>query len=331
MSACGPDGVAAAEDALVPARVRALRAPKPPVDPWRPLGVSWEEERQPDGGLAPVLTVLLAGAECAFGCVFCDLWRHTLERPTPPGAIPAQLAAAFAAAGPLPPGAAIKLYNASNFFAERAVPAEDDAALAARLAPFARVVVECHPRLVGERCARFAASLSGRLQVAMGLETIHPEVLPRLGKSMSLDDVAAAADRLAAMGAEWRAFALVGAPWLPEPEAAPWAERTARWALAHGAVHVSLIPLRDGDGPLAALRARGALEPPGIATVEDAFDRAVELPGGVVALDTWDLDRLLRCGCCAAARRARLERMNRTGRREPRVACASCAPARPGS
>ena len=315
-----------AAPALDPARVRALRSPKPAVDPWRPLGVCWEAERQADGTQAPVLTILLAGAECAFGCVFCDLWRHTLEGATPPGAIPAQLEAALAAAGPLPAGAHVKLYNASNFFAERSVPAADDEAIVARLAPFARVIVECHPRLVAERCARLAAALGrGRLQVAMGLETVHPQVLPRLGKGMTLDDVSTAAARLREMGAEWRAFALVGAPWLPEPEAAEWAERTVRWALERGAAHVSLIPLRDGGGPLAELRSRGALVPPRVATVEDAFDRAVELSGGVVTLDTWDLDRLLACPACAPARRARIEGMNRAGRRAPRVVCASCA------
>jgi uncharacterized Fe-S cluster-containing MiaB family protein len=306
--------------------VRALRSPKPAVDPWRPLDVSWEQERQRGGGLAPVLTVLLAGAECSFGCVFCDLWRHTLDGPTPAGAIPAQLGAALASAGPLPPGAQVKLYNASNFFAERAVPAADDAALVTALAPFTRVIVECHPRLVGDRCAAFAAALGpGRLQVAMGLETVHPQVLPRLGKGMTLAGFAGAVRRLRAMGAEARAFALVGAPFLAAAESVEWTERTVRWALDQGVEHVSLVPLRDGDGPLAELRARGALHPPLIGIVEEAFDRSVELPGGVVTLDLWDLDRLLACPACAPARRARLERMNRSGRREPSIACAECS------
>jgi radical SAM enzyme (TIGR01210 family) len=319
----GGQGTAAAPP-LGPARVRSLRTPKPAVDPWRPLGIGWEQERQPGGALAPVLTVLLAGAECPFGCVFCDLWRHTLDQPTPPGAIPAQVAAALAAAGPLPPGAQIKLYNASNFFDERAVPQADDEALIGLLAPFAQIVVECHPRLVGRRCARLGARLAGRLQVAMGLETVHPEVLPRLGKAMTLESFAGAAARLIQMGAGVRAFALVGTPFLAPAEAVEWAGRTARWAFAQGAEHVSLIPLRDGDGPLAALRDRGALHPPELATVEEAFDRCVELPG-VVTLDTWDLDRLPACAACGPARHARLERMNHSGRREPRVACERCA------
>ncbi|MCB1036985.1 MAG: hypothetical protein KDD47_24370 [Acidobacteria bacterium] len=75
--------------------MRALRPARPPVDPWRPLGWQLERERTVEGALEPALTVFLAGAECPFTCVFCDLWRHTLEGPTPAGALPAQLSAAL--------------------------------------------------------------------------------------------------------------------------------------------------------------------------------------------------------------------------------------------
>ncbi|HEV8630076.1 MAG TPA: radical SAM protein [Thermoanaerobaculia bacterium] len=310
------------------ATVHALRRGKPIVDPWRPLGTSWEEERQPDGSQAPVLTVFLAGAECPFGCVFCDLWRHTLDGPTPAGALPAQLALALEAAGALPTGCQVKLYNASNFFAERAVPAADDEPLAVLLAPFAQVIVECHPRLVGDRCARFAARLArggARLQVAMGLETVHPAALPRLGKAMTLDDFAAGAERLRTLGVGVRAFVLVGAPFVPSGEAALWAERSTAWAFAHGVEHVSLIPVRGEGEALRRLAATGDFVPPAPAVVEEAFARCLALGGGGVTLDTWDLDRLFACAACAPARRARLERMNRRGADEPPVACERCA------
>ena len=90
-------------------------APKLAVDAAQPSGWLREEEQQSDGRRLPTLTVFLAGAECPFDCVFCDLWRHTLDRPTPRGAIPRQIATGLAAAGP-PTAGAIKLYNASNFF-----------------------------------------------------------------------------------------------------------------------------------------------------------------------------------------------------------------------
>ncbi len=149
--------------------VRSLREPRRTIDPWRPLGQLWEEERAPDGGSIPALTVFLAGAECPFTCVFCDLWRETLDGPTPPGALPAQLREALAAAGPIPAPAALKLYNASNFFDRRAVPDVDLPAIAERCAAFAGVTVESHASTVGVRTLDVARRIPGRLEVAMGL------------------------------------------------------------------------------------------------------------------------------------------------------------------
>jgi hypothetical protein len=308
--------------------VHALRRDKPPIDAWQPLGHLWEKERQPAGGTAPVLTVFLAGAECPFGCVFCDLWRHTLAGATPPGALPAQLDRALAAAGPLPANAQVKLYNASNFFEARAVPPADDEALASFVAPFAQVVVECHPRLVGARADRFADRLRAsatRLQVAMGLETVHPGALPRLGKAMTLDDFAGAAARLRATGAGVRAFVLVGAPFVPAAETALWAERSTAWAFDQGVEHVSLIPTRGDGEAMRRLVASGDFAPPAPATVEEAFERCLALGGGVVTLDGWDLDRVLSCDACRAARRERLARMSLSGAVEPAIACGRCA------
>src|SRR3954453_10180514 len=121
--------------------VRSLRGPRWAIDSDEALGHFWEEERAPGGGTTRALTIFLAGAECPFTCVFCDLWRETLNGATPPGALPIQLRRVLAAAGPLPDGAAVKLYNASNFFDARAVPLEDEAKILDLVAPFARVTV----------------------------------------------------------------------------------------------------------------------------------------------------------------------------------------------
>jgi archaeosine synthase beta-subunit len=315
---------------LAPAdrRIRAARPPKEAVDPRRPLGVLWEEERTPDRGVVPALTVFLAGAECPFTCVFCDLWRRTLDGPTPPGSLPAQLERALAEAGEAGParlsGALVKLYNAGNFFDPRAVPAADEGALAALVASFFRVVVESHPRLVGERALRFAAALGGRLEVAMGLETVHPRALPRLNKRMTVADFDRAAERLAAGGVGLRAFVLVGAPFVPPAEAVEWAVRSAAHAFARGAGTVALIPVRGGNGALEELAARGEWEPPTLALLEEALDRCVALGGGVAVADLWDLPRLARCPACAEPRRRRLARINLSGRTEPRIACGEC-------
>lgn len=305
-------------------QIRRLRTAKATVDASRPLGVLWEEERTPDRGLVPAWTVFLAGAECPFTCVFCDLWRHTLDGPTPIGSLPRQLARALAdEPRERLDGALVKLYNASNFFDPRAVPEADLLALVPLLAPFARVVVECHPRLVGDRALRFHEALGGRLEVAMGLETIHPEALPRLNKEMTLADFDRAAARLGAAGIGLRAFVLVGAPFVPQDETVAWAVRSAAWAFERGAGTVALIPVRGGNGAIEELAARGDFTPPVLAQLEAALDGCLDF-GGVVQADLWDFDRLALCAACAPPRRERLERLNLTGRREPRIECAEC-------
>jgi len=313
--------------------VRSLRTPKRTIDPFLPLRHFWEEEREPGGGAIAALTVLLAGAECPFTCVFCDLWRETLDGATPLGALPAQLRKALAAAGPLPRPAAVKLYNASNFFAARAVPVEDEAEFLDLLAPFSRVTVECHPRLVGPRCLAFAARLVGRLEVAMGLETIHPRALPRLNKGMDLDDFGRAADALRAAGIGLRAFVLVAPPFVPAAEAVEWAVRSAAHAFESGALRVSLIPVRGGNGALEALAESGEFAPATLEQLEEALERclaatiaatAARGAARVVTADLWDARRLARCAVCAEGRLERLARMNRTGTIEPRARCPAC-------
>lgn len=291
------------------------------------MGYGWENERTRDGELLPVLTVFLAGAECPFTCIYCDLWRNTLDGPTPPGALPAQLRIALQAASPLPAKAGIKLYNASNFFDARAVPPEDDPALAELLAPFARVTVECHPRLVGPRCFAFANSLAGQLEVAMGLETIHPATLPRLNKGMTLRDFDRAAAALAGAGIALRAFVLLSPPFVPPPEAVEWAVRSAAYASERGAAHVSLIPVRGGNGALDTLARSGEFVPPTLVQLEEALERSMEIKGVVATADLWDVERLARCLECFQPRRERLARMNLTGRRELAVPCEECGPA----
>jgi archaeosine synthase beta-subunit len=306
-------------------RIRALRPARPAIDPWRPLGVQVERERGRDRRPEDVVTVFLAGAECPYTCVFCDLWRHTLPQATPPGALPAQLRLALAEEGvrAVRPRR-IKLYNASNFFEPHAVPPEDLPALADLVSGFAAVTVESHPKLVGDACFAFAERLPGRLEVAMGIETIHPGAWPRLGKQAGPDDFAAACSRLRRARIGIRAFVLVGAPYVPSEENVAWAVRSTEWAFDQGADVAALIPVRGGNGELERLAAAGEFTPPDVRDLDAALEGALRLDRGVVLADLWDAERLTGCAACRPARLERLARLNETGRLEDPIRCGRC-------
>ncbi len=130
-------------------------------DPWRYQDVVVEDERAADGRTVRTATVFLTGRECPWRCVMCDLWRYTTPTDTPPGAIPAQVAAARERLRrEQPPVTHLKLYNAGSFFDPRAVPEQDYEAVAAEVAGFARVTVESHPAL--DRRARRSLSRCAR-------------------------------------------------------------------------------------------------------------------------------------------------------------------------
>jgi len=304
-------------------RIRSLRPPKPHVDPYVAHGTVREEERRPDGRIERALTVFLAGAECPFTCSFCDLWRYTIDGRTPPGALVAQLERVLADIGAPAPDR-LKLYTASNFFDRRAVPPEDLPALARLAAPFASVTVESHASTIGPGVGAFARMLRGRLEVAMGLETIHPVAAERLNKRLTLARFDRAAASLRADGIDVRAFVLLGAPHVAPEESVEWTVRTVEHAAAQGAAVVSIIPVRGGNGEMERLAATGEFTPPTLSQLEDALDGCAHIPGAAVTADSWDVEKFARCDTCLAARKERLCRINVSGRPEPRIACGAC-------
>jgi len=306
-------------------QIRQLRGAKDQIDPLVPLGASWEKERT-TSGLQDVLTVLLAGAECPYTCLFCDLWRFTLDGNTPKGAIPRQIETTLDGCA-LPNGhPAIKLYNAGNFFDPRAVPVDDYNAIARLVRPFARVVVENHPKLTNATCKRFADRLHGELEIAIGLETIEPRAHGLLNKGASLDDFDRAADQLASDGIGLRAFVLLGTPNVAPEESIDWTIRSVEHAMAADARHVSVIPTRGGNGALEHLAAHGDWTPPTMADLQETMVRCLALPS-IVSVDLWDWERFADC-ICAGDRKERLTRMNLTGTIEPRVECDKCGGSR---
>jgi uncharacterized Fe-S cluster-containing MiaB family protein len=314
-------------------RIRALRPPKPPVDPFHPHGWLMEEERRPGGARERSLTVFLAGAECPFTCSFCDLWRYTIDGPTPSGARPAQLREALGAAtgGGAPPPERLKLYNASNFFDRRAVPPADFPELASLAAPFAGGTVESHVSTHGPAALDLAALIPGRLEVAVGLETVHPEAAARLNKRLDPARFDAAARFLSDHGIDLRVFVLLGAPHVPPAESVEWAVRSAEHAVERGAAVVSIIPVRGGNGELERLAALGEFTPPTLAQLEAALERCLPFAPAVVTADLWDVERLPACERCRAARVERLRAMNATGRAAEPVECGGCGGCYPPS
>ncbi len=313
------------------------RPSRPRHDPRQAHGVVVEDERTASGVIARTATVFLTGRECPWHCAMCDLWQYTTSTDTPAGAIAAQVAAARARLErEAPPITQMKLYNAGSFFDPRAVPEEDYPGVAGALTDLSRVIVESHPALVGPRTRRLvetmahaASGAAPTLEVAMGLETVHPGALERLNKRMTVEDVQRAAGRLADVGAALRVFLLVSPPFIPAPEQDEWLLRSLDVAWASGAAAVSLIPTRSGNGTLEVLAGDGLFRQPGLADLERSLTLALGAsrgrPAGArVLADLWDLDRFADCPDCLEARRARLRGMNLEQREIPGRPCASC-------
>jgi len=307
-------------------RIRSLRPPKAHVDPERAHGSLLEEERRPDGKIERALTVFLAGAECPFTCSFCDLWRWTIDGPTPPGALTRQLESVLQALDDPAPDR-LKLYNASNFFDQRAVPSEDLLGIATLAASFAAVTVESHANTIGPKTLAFARQIPGRLEVAAGLETIHPVAAAQLNKRLDLAHFDSAARFLSENGVDLRVFVLLGAPYVRAEESVAWTVRTVEYAVERGASVVSIIPVRGGNGEMERLQALGHFAPPTLSQLEAALDGCLQFTRTVVTADLWDVERIPACERCRSERIERLRRLNVTGRSEPRIACTMCGAA----
>jgi radical SAM enzyme (TIGR01210 family) len=307
-------------------RIRSLRPPRAHLSANEAQGALLEGERRPDGKMEQTLTVFLTGAECPFTCSFCDLWQWTIDGPTPPGALTSQLESVLQTIDAAVPDR-LKIYNASNFFDQRAVPSEDLVGIATLANSFEGVTVESHANTVGATTLAFARQISGRLEVAVGLETIHPVAATHLNKRLDLARFDGAARFLLDHGIDLRVFVLLGAPYVPAEESVAWAARSVEYAVERGASVVSIIPVRSGNGELERLQALGHFTPPTLLQLEDALDGCLEFTSAVVTADLWDEERLAACGHCRSARIERLRRLNTTGHSEPRIACNMCGPA----
>ena len=326
---------ASARDRFVAER----RGSRPAQDPWQHQGLIVEDERTAEGGQARAATVFLTGRECPWRCAMCDLWRFTTVADTPAGAIPKQIAAVVAAlTEEQPRPTVIKLYNAGSFFDPRAVPEADYGDIAAALAGFSRVVVESHPALIGPRVDRLLDALAGRagshepsaaLEVAMGLETSHPQALDGLNKHFTLAGFEHASRALLRRGVALRVFLLIWPPFVAAAEQDEWLLRSVDTAFECGASVISLVPTRPGNGTLEAFAAAGTFRQPDLDDVEHSFALALTHAAsrGRLFVDCWDLDLFAACESCLPARRERLQRMNLQQQVLPAWSCRHCTPA----
>jgi radical SAM enzyme (TIGR01210 family) len=287
--------------------ILARRSRRNTVDPLHPYACFVEEECSATGEIVPVATVFLTNRECPWRCVMCDLWKNALAETVPTGAISAQIDYALQQ---LSPARQIKLYNSGSFFDVQAIPLQDHPVIASQVAGFERVIVECHPALVGENCFRFNERLNGRLEVALGLETVHPQILDKLNKRMTTEEFAAAARMLRANDIDLRVFLLVKPPFMREDEAVGWTARSLDFAFDCGATAVTLIPTRGGNGAMEELATIGEFAPPQIGTLEAALGYGLTLNRGRVFVDLWYLNETAACQDCYQSRISRMRVMN---------------------
>lgn len=296
------------------------RGQKNEVDVHQPYAFIVEKERTAHGEIEDVTTIFLTNRECPFRCLMCDLWKNTTDETVPVGVIPKQIEYALER---LPSTRHIKLYNSGNFFDKKAIPLQDYDAIINLLQEFDTVLVENHPKLIDQNVIKFRDKLKVDLQVAIGLETVHPEVLPKLNKRMTLVDFRNSVRFLKNHDILSRAFILLRPPFLDEEEGIIWAKRSIDFAFDSGVECCVVIPTRSGNGALNRLENQGYFHSPDVQSLEEVLNYGIYLNKGRVFADLWDLDQFAHCDQCLDTRKERMNQMNLRQMVLPKVEC-SC-------
>ena len=301
--------------------ILSKRGPKNHVSASKAYACLVEDEYSINGKIEPVATIFLTNRECPFRCLMCDLWKNTTDQSVVPGEIPQQHHQALAE---LPPAKHIKLYNSGNFFDHKAIPKEDYQEIARLCDSFETVLVEAHPKFIGPRVLEFQSMLKGSLQVAIGLETVHPSVIKYLNKRMSLKEFSDAVKYLKRNNIESRAFILLRPPFLSETEGIEWAIKSAEFAYDSGVECVTIIPTRGGNGALDELAENGQFSTPTIRSLEMVQDHCLSLKRGRAFADLWDIEHFYNCNNCNSTRVANINRMNRYQKSLGQTTCPVC-------
>ncbi len=283
------------------------RGKKNIVDPRRPYAWLVEKERTGSGKIEDTAIIFLTNSECPFNCLMCDLWKNTTDKPVPVGAIPDQIEWALAQMTEVKH---LKLYNSGSFFDERAIPEDDYKRIAVLLENFDTVIVESHPKLINEKSLRFRDMLKPELEIAIGLEIAHPEILKMLNKQMTLEDFSHATTFLTKNKILTRAFILLRPPFLSESEGVYWAKHSIDYAFDHGVECCTIIPVRAGNGAMELLMGKGDFNLPSINSLETVLEYGIGLNAGRVFADVWDLGLFSNCKKCIDQRINRITAMN---------------------
>jgi radical SAM enzyme (TIGR01210 family) len=297
------------------------RGPKNVVDARAAYAYLVEDEYDINGALTKVATIFLTNKECPFKCLMCDLWKNTLNESVASGDIPHQIKMALEN---MPQAQHLKLYNSGNFFDKKAIPSADYGAIADLIKGFETVLVEAHPSFIGQPVLDFQKLIEPQLQVAIGLETVHPEVMDHLNKKMSLTDFSKAVKFLNSHGISNRAFILLRPPFLSEEEGVLWATKSIDFAFESGVECCVIIPTRSGNGALDTLSMDGLFEPPNIASLASVLDYGLSLNRGRVFADLWDIEQFATCEACLTRRIARMKLINETQQSQPIIVCKDC-------
>jgi len=294
------------------------RGAKNPVDPFKPYAYIKEKEKSFYGEIEDVGTIFLTNKECPFKCLMCDLWKNTTNEKVSEGVIVDQIEWALARMGEIQH---VKLYNSGSFFDVQAIPEHDYREIIKLVSNFKSVIIENHPNLIDRRCLNFSDSINGDLEVAIGLETVHPEVLKRLNKRMTLSDFEDAVGFLKKNDIRSRAFILLRPPFLSEEEGVLWAKKSINFAFQVGVECCILIPTRPGNGALDLLHNQGYYTPPKISSLENVLSYGIALNQGRVFADLWDLEFFSTCDNCFLKRKERLSQMNLQQKIQSDVIC----------
>jgi hypothetical protein len=188
------------------------------------------------------LVVILRTSGCAWaakgGCLMCGYSSESLD-----GVCAEDIARQVdAAIGRYKGEAVVKIYTSGSFLDGREVPAPVETLQAFLDAGAKRLLVESRPEFV-ETSLPWLGGLSGKLEVAMGLETASDRVRERcVRKGFTFADFVGVSKLLRGAGTTVRTYLLLKPPFLGEADAMADAVASVKAAAAHSDV-ISINPV----------------------------------------------------------------------------------------